>query len=77
MKNQAKRKRENRTLTVDFNSEATYHQLCQDGKAFIEFVIAFMMSIGFQLKHKCSCSGGFRLTRHSHYVRVRINGLTI
>ena len=77
MANQAKRKRENRTLTVDFNDEATYHRLCQDGQAFIEFVIAFIMSIGFQLNHKCSCPGGFRLTRHSHYVRVRIGGLTI
>ena len=55
MGNQAKRNKENRTLTVDFNSEATYHRLCQDGKAFVEFVIAFIMSIGFQLKHKCSC----------------------
>ncbi len=77
MGNQAKRKRENRTLTVDFNDEATYHRLCKDGKAFIEFVIAFIISIGFQLKHKCGCPGGFRLTRHSHYVRVRIGGLTI
>ena len=77
MGNQAKRKTENRTLTVDFNDEATYHQLCQDGRSFIEFVIAFIMSMGFQLKHKCSCPGGFRLTRHSHYIRVRLGGLTI
>jgi len=77
MGNQAKRKRENRTLTVDFNDEATYHRLCRDGRAFIEFVVAFIISVGFQLKHKCSCPNGFRLTRHSHYLRVRINGLTI
>jgi hypothetical protein len=36
MGNQAKRKRENRTLTVDFNDEATYHRLCLDGRAFAE-----------------------------------------
>jgi hypothetical protein len=73
----AKQKRENRTITVDFNDEATYHQLCQDGQAFIEFVVAFIMSLGFQLKHKCGCQGGFALTRHSHYVRVRLGGLVI
>ena len=52
-------------------------QLCKDGRAFVEFVIGFVMSIGFQLKHKCSCQGGFSLTRHSHYMRLRLNGLTI
>jgi hypothetical protein len=35
------------------------------------------MSLGFQLKHKCGCQGGFGLTRHSHYVRVRLGGLVI
>ena len=73
----AKPKRENRTITVDFNDEATYHHLCQDGQAFIEFVVAFIMSLGFQLNHKCSCPGGFALTRHSHYARVRLGGLII
>jgi len=73
----AKRKRENRTITVDFKDEATYQQLCKDGRAFIEFVIAFVMSLGFQLKHKCSCQGGFALSRHSHYARVRLGGLII
>lgn len=73
----AKQKRENRTITIDFNDEATYHDLCQDGQAFIEFVVAFIMSLGFQLKHNCSCPGGFALTRHSHYIRVRLGGLVI
>jgi hypothetical protein len=73
----AKQKRDNRTITIDFNDEATYHHLCQDGQAFIEFVVAFIMSLGFQLKHKCRCPGGFALTRHSHYVRVRLGGLVI
>jgi hypothetical protein len=77
MQNQTKRKRENRTITVDFNDAATYEQLCQDGRAFIEFVIAFIISLGFQLKHKCGCRGGFALTRHSHYARVRLGGLVI
>ena len=35
------------------------------------------MSLGFQLKHKCDCQGGFCLTRHSHYTRVRSGGLVI
>jgi len=35
------------------------------------------MSLGFQLKHKCDCQGGFCLTRHSHYTRVRLGGLVI
>ena len=50
MINQVKRPRENRTITVDFNDEATYHRLCQDGRAFIEFVVAFIIGLGFQLK---------------------------
>jgi hypothetical protein len=69
--------RENRTITVDFRSEAMYFQLLGDGKAFLECVLAFVMSVGFQLKHKATCRGGGCLTRHSHDVRVRLGGLTI
>ena len=69
--------RQNRTLTVDFHDEATYLQLLGDGKAFIEFVLAFILSLGFQLAHKSTCDGGGSLTRHSHYARVRLGGLTI
>jgi hypothetical protein len=69
--------RENRTITVDFRSETMYFQLLGDGKAFLECVLAFVMSLGFQLKHKATCHGGGCLTRHSHYVRVRLSGLTI
>src|SRR5881398_196358 len=69
--------RENRTITVDFRSEATYFQLLGDGQAFLECVIAFVISLGFQLKHKATCRGGGCLTRHSHYVRVRLGGITI
>ena len=72
----AKAIRENRTMTVDFNDEATYSPLLDDTKAFIEFVLAFILSIGLQLKHKSTCNGG-GLTRHSHYARVRLGGLTI
>ena len=46
-------------------------------KAFIEFVLAFILSLGFQLTHKTSCSEGGSLTRHSHYARLRLGGLTI
>jgi hypothetical protein len=69
--------RENRTITVDFRSEATYFQLLGNGKAFLECVIAFVMSLGLQLKHKATCRGGACLTRHSHYARVRLGGIVI
>jgi hypothetical protein len=44
----AKRTRENRTITVDFQDETTYVQLLGDGKAFVELVLAFILSLGFQ-----------------------------
>jgi hypothetical protein len=69
--------RENRTITVDFRSEATSFQLLGDGKACLECVIAFVMSLGFQLNYKATCRGGGCLTRHSHYVRIRLGGVTI
>ena len=77
MHNTARQTRENRTITVDFQNEATYFQLLGDGKAFVECVIAFMLSLGFQLLHKATCDGGGCLTRHSHYARVRLGGVTI
>src|SRR5256712_4806450 len=73
----AKPTRENRTITVDFQNETTYFQLLGDGKAFVECVLAFLLALGFQLTHKATCKGGGSLTRHSHYVRVRLGGLTI
>jgi len=73
----AKAPRQNRTLTVDFHDEATYSQLLGDTKAFIEFVLAFILSIGFQLTHKSTCDGDGGLTRHSHYARIRLGGLII
>src|ERR671925_2340495 len=73
----AKPRRENRTITVDFRDEGTYFRLLSDGKAFVECVLAFLLALGFQLTHKATCSGGGCLTRHSHYVRVRLGGLTI
>jgi hypothetical protein len=77
MRSTARQTRANRTITVDFQNEATYFQLLGDGKAFVELVLAFVLSLGFQLKHKTTCSGGGCLTRHSHYVRVRLGGVTI
>src|SRR3989475_7722055 len=73
----AKATRENRTITVDFQNEASYFQLLGDGQAFLECVLAFLLSLAFQLKHKATCDGGGCLTRHSHYVRVRLGGVTI
>ena len=69
--------RQNRTLTVDFQDPSTYFELINDGKAFVEFVFACILSLGFQLAHKTTCTGGGCLTRHSHYARVRLGGLTI
>ena len=73
----AKPTRHNRTISVDFQDEVTYFPLLGDTKAFVEFVLAFILSLGFQLLHKASCSEGGCLTRHSHYARVRLGGLTI
>src|SRR5918996_5620701 len=73
----AKPTRENRTITVDFHDETTYFALLGNTKAFVEVVLAFILSIGFQLKHQATCSGRGSLTRHSHYTRVRLGGLTL
>jgi hypothetical protein len=73
----AKPRRENRTITVDFRDEATYFRLMADGKAFVECVLAFLLALGFQLKHQATCDGGGCLTRHSHYVRIRLGGIAI
>src|ERR671929_208848 len=77
MRSRAKQPRDNRTITVDFQNEATYFQLLGDGKAFLECVLACVVSLGFQLAHKATCRGGGCLTRPSHYARVRLGGLTI
>src|ERR687887_2672097 len=77
MSTAAKRTRTNRTITVDFRDESTYFELLGDGKAFVECVLAFLLTLGFQLFHKTTCRGGGCLTRHSHYARVRLGGLTI
>ncbi|MDQ3838411.1 MAG: hypothetical protein M3297_03995, partial [Thermoproteota archaeon] len=69
MRDTARQPRENRTITLDFHDEPTYVRLLDDGKAFVELVMAFMLSLGFQLKHKATCRGCGCLTRHSHDVR--------
>src|SRR5438128_11052777 len=69
--------RHNRTITVDFRDETTYCALLGNTKAFVEFVFAFFLTLGFQLLHKASCSEGGCLTRHSHYAWLRLGGLTI
>src|SRR2546422_10838819 len=69
--------RHNRTIPVDFRDETTYCALLGNTKAFVEFVFAFLLALGFQLLHKASCSEGGCLTRHSHYERVRLGGLTL
>jgi hypothetical protein len=64
-------------MTVECQDEATYWQLRSDGKAFVEFVVALLLALGFQLTHKAPCHGGGCLTRHSHYARIRLGGLTL
>jgi hypothetical protein len=76
-KKQTPRRRQDRTIVVDFHDEATYVNMLGQGKACIDLVVAFILSIGFQLKHHPWCSGGYALTRHSHYARVRLGGLMI
>jgi hypothetical protein len=58
MRNTGRQTRENCTITVDFHNEATYDQLLGDSKAFVECVVAFILSLGFQLTHKATCRGG-------------------
>src|SRR5262249_24991233 len=77
MRNTTRQTRENRTITVDFRDEVTYFQLLGDGKAFLECVLAFLLSRGVQLTHKATGRGGGGLTRHSHDGRVRLGGLTL
>src|SRR5262247_1486664 len=77
MRNTTRQTRENRTITVDFHDEATYFQLLNDGKAFVEWVLAFILALSFQLRHRTTCYGGGCLTRHSRYIRVRLGGVII
>jgi hypothetical protein len=77
MRNTARQTRVNRTITVDFHDETTYVRLLDDRRAFVEFVLAFLLALGFQLKHKATCGGGGCLTRHSHSLRVRLGGIAI
>jgi hypothetical protein len=43
----------------------------------ISTIRTLILSLGFQFAHKSTCHGGGGLTRHSHYMRVRLGGLTI
>jgi len=49
MRTTARQTRDNRTITVDFHNEATYCRLLGDGMAFLECILAFLLSLGFQL----------------------------
>jgi hypothetical protein len=56
MRNTARQTRENQTLTVDFQHETTDFQLLGDGKAFVEFVLAFLLALGGCPRIKTSSS---------------------
>jgi hypothetical protein len=77
MRNTARQTRDNRTITVDVHDETTYFTLLDDRRAFIAFVLAFLLALGVPLKHQVACGGGGCLTRHSHDARLRLGGLTI
>ena len=70
-------KNKNRTIIVDFGDRNQYQQMILNGKAFMEFVVAYILSMGFQLLHKKHCTSGSCFTRHSHYARVKSNNITI
>jgi len=56
MRTTACQPRANRTITVDFQDETTYFQLLlSDGKAFVKCVLAFLLSLGFQMKFPATC----------------------
>ncbi len=66
----------NRTIIVDFGNQAQYENIIGNGRAFIELIMAYILSLGFQVLHKNCCSSNC-FTRHSHYARVKCNGITI
>jgi hypothetical protein len=76
MRNTARQTHDTRPITVDFHDETTYVPLLDDRKAVVAFVLAFLRTFGFQLKHQATCGGGC-LTRHAHSMRVRVGGVTI
>ena len=39
----------NRTIVVDFGDESQYLKIISDKKTFLEFVITYIFSLGFQL----------------------------
>ncbi len=73
----AKPTRAHRTSTVDVQHETTDVQRLGDGQAFLEWVLAFILSSGLQLTHQATCRGGGGLTRHAHDRRLRLGGVTI
>jgi hypothetical protein len=76
MRTTARQTRDNRTITVELQNEATDVQRLGEGQAFGECVLAFLLALGFQLTHKATCRGGGCLPRHSHDGRGRWGGVT-
>jgi hypothetical protein len=50
MRNITRQTRTNRTITIDFQDETTYFQALGDGKASVELVMAFILSISMPAK---------------------------
>jgi hypothetical protein len=77
MRQTAKPTCQHRTIPIDFRDETTSFALLSNAKACVEFVLAFLHSLGLQLLHKGSYSEGGSLTRHSPSARLRLGGLAI
>ena len=73
----ATRTRHNRTITVDFRMKRLTFSCLAMGRRSSNVSSPLCCLLVFSSKNKATCSGGGRLTRHSHYVRVRLGGITI
>ena len=77
MRSTARQTHATRTIPVDCQNEATSFPLLGDGKAFVEVVLACVLSLGFQLQHKTTGRGAGGLPRHAPSGRVRLGGMTL
>ncbi len=67
----------NMSIMVDFGSKNDYEKTILDRKSFLEKVSNYILFLGFELQHKKDCTEKNCFTRHSHYTRVKSEGITI
>src|SRR5262245_9108168 len=63
--NVATRPRQNRTITVASHDDNDLYHMLGNGKVCLEWVLACILPISFQLKPKTTCRGGGGLTLRS------------